>query len=79
MVRVPHDGIDGALSSATFPTLGSPDGYCVTYNQGGVSQVFIGATACVVDRNSIILRWPCSHYAMFHKSHRHVFCTLYEL
>jgi Divergent InlB B-repeat domain len=31
-----------------------PDGYYVTYNQGGVSQVFIGAAACVVDRKSML-------------------------
>ena len=31
-----------------------PDGYYVAYNQGGTSQTFIGAAACVVDRNSML-------------------------
>jgi len=31
-----------------------PDGYYVTYVQGDVSQVFIGAAACAVDRNSML-------------------------
>lgn len=31
-----------------------PDGYYVTYDQGGVGEAYIGAAACVVDRNSML-------------------------
>lgn len=31
-----------------------PDGYYVSYNQGGGSNNFLGAGACVVDRNSML-------------------------
>lgn len=32
-----------------------PDGYYVSYNQGGANEVYIGAAACVVDRNDMLV------------------------
>ena len=45
-----------------------PDGYYVTYNQGGVNQVFIGAAACVVDRNSMLNGRPATMQCFTNKT-----------
>src|SRR6202167_429858 len=46
---------NGCRPMSDYPKLGVwPDGYYITYNQGGSSNNFLGASACVVNRAAML-------------------------
>jgi Divergent InlB B-repeat domain len=48
-------GGGGCRPMSDYPKLAVwPDGYYITYNQGGTSNNFLGAAACVVDRATML-------------------------